>query len=76
MGGTSGSLGVQPEPTVFISSDSVVTAPVICYESIYGDYLAEYVRKGAQWIAVITNDDGGEIRPVTGNTFSMHVFML
>lgn len=56
MGGTSGSLGVQPEPTVFISSDSVVTAPVICYESIYGDYLAEYVRKGAQWIAVITND--------------------
>ncbi len=56
MGGTSGSLGVQLEPTVFKGTDSVITAPVICYESIYGDYLAEYVRKGAQWIAVITND--------------------
>ena len=31
-------------------------APVICYESIYGEYGAKYVRKGAKMIAVITND--------------------
>ncbi len=56
MGGTAGSLGVQPEPSVFATADSIITAPVICYESVYGDYLAEYIRKGAEWIAVITND--------------------
>jgi len=31
-------------------------APVICYKSIYGEYGAKYVRKGAKMIAVITND--------------------
>lgn len=28
----------------------------ICYESIYGEFCAEYVRKGAQALTVITND--------------------
>lgn len=28
----------------------------ICYESVYGEYCAEYVRKGARLLAVITND--------------------
>lgn len=55
MGGTSGSLGVQDEPSVFSSSIGKV-APVICYESVYGEYVAEYILKGAQWIAIITND--------------------
>ena len=31
-------------------------APVICYESVYGEFLAGYIRKGAQLIFVITND--------------------
>ena len=56
MGGTAGSLGVQDEPTVFTTKNGMVVAPVICYESIYGGYLAKYVRKGAQWISIITND--------------------
>ncbi len=55
MGGTSGSLGVQDEPSVFSSSIGKV-APVICYESVYGEYVAEYILKGAQWIAIVTND--------------------
>ncbi|HEX5000918.1 MAG TPA: apolipoprotein N-acyltransferase, partial [Bacteroidia bacterium] len=31
-------------------------APVICYESIYGDYISEQIRKGASLIFIITND--------------------
>ena len=33
-----------------------MVAPIICYESIYSDYLTQYVRKGANLLAIITND--------------------
>ena len=57
MGGTSGSLGTQVERSVFYSKDETKTiAPVICYESVYGEYVTEYVRKGATLITIITND--------------------
>lgn len=36
--------------------DDVKVAPVICYESIYGDYVSNYVKDGAQWLGIITND--------------------
>lgn len=57
MGGTTGSLGMQSNRGVFISPDNSSTiAPVICYESVYGEYVTEYIRNGAQAIAIITND--------------------
>lgn len=56
LGGSSGSLGRQDEPSVFIANDGTKTAPVICYESVFGEYVAEYVRKGAQLIFIVTND--------------------
>src|SRR5688572_11201641 len=57
LGGISGSLGVQDTPSVFTNnSNRNVIAPVICYESIYGDYLSEYIRQGASLIFIITND--------------------
>ena len=31
-------------------------APMICYESVFGDYVRKFVSSGAQWICVITND--------------------
>ena len=31
-------------------------APIICYESVYGEFVTEYVKKGAQVLAIITND--------------------
>jgi apolipoprotein N-acyltransferase len=30
--------------------------PIICYESVYGNYVNEYVTNGAQFLAIITND--------------------
>ncbi|MGZ4158624.1 MAG: apolipoprotein N-acyltransferase, partial [Bacteroidia bacterium] len=57
MGGTTGSLGTQKERTVFVSPDSLIkVAPVICYESIYGEFVTRYIKKGAQFISIITND--------------------
>ncbi|TZF86180.1 apolipoprotein N-acyltransferase (plasmid) [Pedobacter sp. BS3] len=55
-GGTTGSYGSQPEPSVFFAQSGIGAAPVICYESIWGAYVAQYVSKGAQFIAIITND--------------------
>lgn len=37
-------------------ADTLRTAGVICIESIYPDFVAEFVQKGAQLIAVVTND--------------------
>lgn len=34
----------------------VPTGCAICYESVYGEHCAEYVRKGAKLLTVITND--------------------
>lgn len=57
LGGMSGSHGIDKERKVFISHDKKTKiAPVICYESIYGEYVAEYVKNGANLIFIITND--------------------
>ena len=55
LGGTSGVLGTQKERTVF-KKDSLRVAPIICYESVYGEYLSEFIQNGANLIAIITND--------------------
>ena len=55
--GTVEGLGTQPQRSVFYSSDSTVAiAPLICYESIYGAYCTDYVKKGAQALFIMTND--------------------
>ncbi len=57
LGGTTGSLGTQKERSVFISvDDATIIAPVICWESVYGEYVCEYINKGAQLIFIMTND--------------------
>lgn len=56
LGGTSGGYGRQKEKTVFYNEDSIGVAPSICYESIYGDYMRQFVLNGANLIFVITND--------------------
>lgn len=56
LGGTSGSLATQEKRTVFETSDNMKFGAAICYESVFGDFMAEFVRAGAQAIFIITND--------------------
>ncbi len=57
LGGTFGSLGTQANRAVFFNKDkSIGIAPVVCYESIFGEYLSEYIANGANIIFIITND--------------------
>lgn len=50
------SVGKQKERTAFVSKDSTSIAPIICYESIYGEFLGKYVQNGAGLFCIITND--------------------
>jgi apolipoprotein N-acyltransferase len=54
-GGTSGTLGIENEPKT-LKTNHFSFAPLICYESIYGEFCGEQCRKGAEAIVVITND--------------------
>lgn len=56
LGGSVGGYGWQENPTVFFSQNGVGVDPVICYESIWGDWVRRSVKDGAQFIAIITND--------------------
>ena len=48
---------IQSEREVFYGlQDSSVVAPVICYESVFGEYVTDYVKKGANFIGIITNN--------------------
>jgi len=51
-----GNFSKQDTVSVFTSSNKQNSAPIICYESIYGDYVRRFINKGAQIIFIITND--------------------
>lgn len=55
-GGSTGGYGSQEKPSVLYAQSGIGAAPVICYESIWGNYVAEYIKQGAQFIAIVTND--------------------
>lgn len=56
LGGTVSGWGWQDHPGVFYAQSGVGVAPVICYESLWGGWIAQSVKDGAQFIAIITND--------------------
>ncbi len=63
-----GSLGVS-DSAIALGRENPV-APIICYESIYGDYVRGYIKKGATWLGIITNDAWWENTPGHKQHFS------
>ena len=62
LGGASGSLGVQDSVELFSFAGESL-APTICYESVFGEYTAKFVKKGALCIAISTNDSWWQDSP-------------
>lgn len=56
LGGTVGSLAVDKEQIPFNIGDTLDVAPLICYESIYGEFSGNFIKQGARLIFIITND--------------------
>ena len=55
LGGVMGRCIGQDEITLLHAGDIPVGCAV-CYESIYGEYYTDYIRKGARAMTIITND--------------------
>jgi apolipoprotein N-acyltransferase len=55
LGGTNGILVANDEAKNF-DAKGVKYAPLICYESVYGEFVSNFTAKGAEILCVITND--------------------
>lgn len=56
LGGMVGTLSRDDGTVVFEDQERQKVSPIICYESVYGEFVTETILKGAQLIFVITND--------------------
>ncbi len=57
LGGTVASLGTDKDRVAFSNPyNKGKLAPIICYESIYGEFVTDYVKKGANFLGIMTND--------------------
>ena len=55
LGGTLGQIGKGEHGTAF-EHNGVRMGPAICYEGLYGDFFGDFVRRGAQFMAIVSND--------------------
>lgn len=55
LGGIGGSRATQKERTVFKGENAAI-GTAICYESVFGDYMNDFVKNGAEILVIITND--------------------
>ncbi|MBW1298838.1 apolipoprotein N-acyltransferase [Aquimarina litoralis] len=56
LGGTVAKKTTQSDREVFFTKEGLGAAPIICYESVYGEFVTGYVRNNADFLAIITND--------------------
>jgi len=56
LGGTVAMKTTQANRETFKLSDGTATGPIICYESVYGEFATGYVKNGAEFLTIITND--------------------
>lgn len=62
-GGNSQSRGRQYEPNL-LNSEITSVAAVICFESLFGDYVSQFIKMGGEIICVITNDGWWDGTPI------------
>ena len=55
LGGMSGQLGRNDKATVF-QKNGLKAGPAVCYEGLYGEWFARFVREGAELMLVMSND--------------------
>ena len=55
-GGTTAGYAKQKQRSVLPANGGYKIAPAICYESIYGEFMSDYISNGANIICIITND--------------------
>ncbi len=55
LGGIVGQIGIGRHGSAF-EHNGVKVGPAICYEGLYGDFFADFVRRGAGFMAIISND--------------------
>ncbi|MBQ2531732.1 MAG: apolipoprotein N-acyltransferase, partial [Bacteroidales bacterium] len=56
LGGVAGRCVGQKKVSNLLFQDKIPIGCAVCYESVYGEHCAAYVREGAQLLTVITND--------------------
>ncbi|OBX25330.1 apolipoprotein N-acyltransferase [Gelidibacter algens] len=57
LGGTLAMKTTQDARSVFVTENpNLKVGPIICYESVYGEFVTGYVRNGATVLAIVTND--------------------
>jgi apolipoprotein N-acyltransferase len=56
LGDGAGSLTPGDKPNLFTVENRGKIGPVICYESVFGEYVSRMARNGADLLVVITND--------------------
>ena len=55
-GGVTAGYAKQNDRVILEEKNGFKLAPAICYESIYGDFMRQYIKKGANLLTIITND--------------------
>ncbi len=56
LGGIVQPIGKDSIARAMSNPHGIAVAPVICYESVFGEYVSAYTQNGADFIGIITND--------------------